>query len=334
MVPRLPTSGGSPVALLVAIVNYRTPDVTIQCLRSLAPELGSIVGGARAVVVDNASGDDSAARIVAEIRARGWGGWARLVEADRNPGFAAGTNRAIEAGFSFGRPRFVLMLNSDTVVRPGAIVACLERMRAEPTIGVFSCKLEGADGSVQTVARLFPTPWRVFIETTGLPWAFPGWFGWANTEDPGWDRATIARDVEWLGGAFLLVRAELLERIGGLDEDFFLYGEDIEFCHRVARAGFRRRYDPGASIVHLGGASSDATRMPAKSRQASLWKGRYLVQHRCYGAGAALFVRLVDILGCAIRLAWHTVSPLRKETRFRELKGILALLVRPLEGAR
>lgn len=321
-----------PIDLLVVVVNYRTPGITINCLESLAPNRSPGIR-CRVVVVDNASGDESADQLAQAIGSRGWASWATLCCTSRNGGFSFGNNRGIEAGLQAFLPRFVLLLNSDTIVQPGCLRSCIDRMDSDPSIGLFSCKLLNADGSVQNVVRRFPSPLRVFISTTGLPWLFPRLFGWADTNDPGWDRATTARDVDWIGGAFLMIRTEVLDRIGVLDEDFFFYGEDTEYSHRAARAGIRRYYDPVGSVVHLGGASSDPALLPTKSRNIHAWRGRYLVQRKCYGRPAEWFVRCVDIAGCAVRLAWHRVSPMGKPERFAELSDMLKLLVRPLGTA-
>ena len=252
--PREHPAAGNRVPLAIAIVNFRTPDLTIACLRSLAGEIASLPG-ARVVVVDNGSGDDSVERIGAAIQAGGWAGWASLVATGWNGGFAFGTNRGIEA---VPDADHYLLLNSDTVVGLGALQASLQVLRASPDVGAMSCLVESEDGSVQNVARLFPSPLRRVVGAIGLPWWMPRLFGWANLEDLGWDRRGPARDVEWLGGAFLLVRGDVVRAVGGLDEDFFFYGEDIEFCHRIRSAGYRLRYDPSVSVTHLGGKSSES----------------------------------------------------------------------------
>ncbi len=126
-------------------------------------------------------------------------------------------------------------------------------------------------------------------------------FGWADLEDPSWSREKKARDVGWIGGAFLLTKSDLVERIGGLDEDFFFYGEDIEFCHRVSRNGHRVRFDPSGEIVHLGGASSDSSRLLDERKVRLEWQARLLVQRKCYGRWAEWWLRRLNL---AI-LAWR-----------------------------
>jgi GT2 family glycosyltransferase len=179
-------------------------------------------------------------------------------------------------------------------------------MAEHPEAGAMSCRVLNADGSIQNVARRFPTPSRSTCAALGLPWHLPSLFRWADGEDPGWDRTTTARDVDWLGGAFLFVRSSALGGKVRLDEDFFFYGEDVVFNHALEQRGFTRRYDPVASIVHLGGASSDPSRMPSGERAEKRWRARYMVQSKCYGPLAAHWLRGVDTLATGARLlrAW------------------------------
>src|SRR5262245_28788043 len=296
--------------LVIAVVNYRTPEVTLDCLRSLAPELAAIAG-VRVVVVDNASGDGSLERIGAAIRENGWSEWAELLPSDRNLGFAGGTNLAIARAEP---AEYVLLLNSDTIVHAGCLRRCFEVMESDSRIGGMSCRVLNRDGSIQNVARRLPTPLLVTSAAFGLPWKLPRMFGWADAEDPGWDRTASARDVGWLGGAFLFVRASVFGGRVRLDDDFFFYGEDVEFCHRIHRRGFTLRYDPVASIVHLGGASSDPSRLPASVQSLQQWRARYMVQRKCWGRAAALWVRAVDLVATTVELAlgWLRDEPARR----------------------
>jgi GT2 family glycosyltransferase len=190
---------------------------------------------------------------------------------------------------------FILLLNNDTIVHPGTIAACLKAIKNDPGIGVMSCLLKNPDGSMQNAARKFPTPVRAVVSSLGLPWKLPRLFAWADIEDAGWDRLKVKRDVDWLGGAFLFIRAAILSETGLLDEDFFFGGEDVEFCHRVWKAGYRCHYDPAAAITHIGGRSSGPeTTLPKQ-------QSRYMLQRRCYGSWAALVLRATDRLAGLLR---------------------------------
>lgn len=311
-----------PARVLVVIVNYRTPGLTIDCLKTLAPEVDA-VAGVRCVVVDNASGDDSMTRLEQALSENGWSSWLTLVASDKNRGFAGGNN----LGIARGEPaEYVLLLNSDTLVHAGCLARCLEVMASNPRAGAMSCRVLNADGTIQNVTRRFPTPLRTIACTAGLPWRAPQLFAWADTEDPGWDRTSEARDVDWLGGAFLFVRAAALGGQVRLDEDFFFYGEDITFCHRLHRLGWTCHYDPVASIVHLGGASSDPSRMPSSERSVHQWRARYLVMRKCHGPWAAWSLRSADAVLTSLRLAKAKASGNEQATKADELRGQLSMI--------
>jgi N-acetylglucosaminyl-diphospho-decaprenol L-rhamnosyltransferase len=309
-------------SLLVVVVNYRTADVTVSCLRSLAREV-PFISGARVVVVDNGSGDGSAARIQAAADAEGWRGWTSVLGLRENGGFAYGNNRGVETA---PRARFYLLLNSDTVVAPGALRYCLGVLDRDPTIGAMSCMLRNEDGSIQNVARKFPTPLRRAAGALGLPWRLPRLFGWADLDDPSWDRSSVPRDVDWLGGAFLLVRGDVLRSIGGLDEDFFFYGEDIAFCHRVWRTGRRCRYDPGVSVVHYGGTSSDPSRLASGERLTHAWRARHLVHEKLYGARSAAAFLALDRAIHAARVLYYRFSGRSGSPESIRSSAVVALL--------
>jgi GT2 family glycosyltransferase len=317
--------------LAVIILNYRTPELTIQCLGSLAACVGE-VPGTRVLVVDNNSGDESVGRISAAIEAGAWSGWASLLALDRNYGFAGGNNRGIER--IGAEAEYVLLLNSDTIVPSGVLRRCVDVMEGEPRIGLMSCLLRNGDGSVQNAVRRFPSPLRQLAGAFGLTWSFPRAFAWADLEDRGWDRLSSKRDVEWIGGAFMLIRRRAIAQCGVLDESFFFYGEDIEYCHRLGRAGWRCHYDPGVSITHLGGASSDPTRLKARQRTTFHWTARYLIQQKCYGRAAAMLLRVADVMAYALRWVKMSLTGRRGSDEFRRTCDVLGMLVRRLPAGR
>ncbi len=274
--------------LAILILNFRTPQLTMDCLASLEMEVAGLGNGeVRVLLLDNASGDDSVPVLEEGIRERGWSAWVDLIAGDTNLGFAGGNSFLMERVLEMEEPPpFMLLLNSDTVVDSGCLEICLRAVQADPRIGAYSCMLRNGDGSVQNVARKLPTPVRATFHALGLPWTLPRLFGWADLDDRGWDREAGARDVEWIGGAFLLTRTDLVRKIGGLDNDFFFYGEDMEFCHRVRKAGHRVLFDPAGSITHLGGASSDPARLLDERKARYGWQARLLVQRKCYGRWA------------------------------------------------
>lgn len=318
------------MGLLIVILNYRTGGLTVDCLRSLVDKLDE-VPGTRALVVDNGSGDGSSAQIAEAIAVNHWGGWCELMALRDNIGFAAGNNRGLATlQTTYKDCEWVLLLNSDTVVHAGALRMSHQVMRAEAKIGMMSCLLLSSDGTTQNVTRKFPSPLRQILCAFGLPWMFPKAFGWADVYDVPEAQLTVKRDCDWLGGAYMFLRRDALEQVGGMDESFFFYGEDIEFCFRFHKLGWRVHYDPGASILHIGGSSSDPTRVGKKQKNIFMWQARYQVQRKCYGALAAWAVRAGDILAFGVRKLKMLLTGKTQTDSYRNVSDALGLLLKPL----
>lgn len=320
--------------LLIVILNYRTARLTVDCLRSLADKQSEIPGGFHAVVVENGSADDSPNLIANAISENNWSHWATLMALPDNRGFAGGNNAALDLLKSqYKDVPYVLLLNSDTIVYPGALKYCHELMEREPKIGVMSCLLLNADSSLQNVTRDFPTPLKQALCSFGLPWTWPRRFKWADIYDISDQLLKTKRDVDWLGGAFMFMRAAALADIGGgLDDEFFFYGEDIEFCYRFHKHGWRVHYDPTVSIMHIGGSSSDPTRVSGKLKNIYMWQARYQVQKKCYGTAAAWMVRACDITALGLRKLKMLLTGKRRSDpdRYKNVSDALAILLKPL----
>ena len=323
---------GSPCTLAAVILNFRTPEITIDCLRTLAPEAASDPG-LRVILVDNASGDDSVPTIQRAIEENGWtGGWLDFRPFEKNLGFAGGNNAIFEELLaSPDCPEYLLLLNSDTLVHAGCLSYCRSVMDADRKIGALSCQVFNKDGTIQNVCRKFPRPDRETARALGLPWMLPKLFGWADLEDLGWDRTSGPRDVDWVGGAFMLLRREAVREAGMLDPEFFFYGEDCELCHRLWQRGWRVRFDPGNSIVHLGGASSDGKRMRNRTKDILTWKARFRVQRMCYGAWAEHWIRGVYIFSFGLRKMLMTLAGKTGTPEFEGIREGYDQLTGPLE---
>jgi len=246
-----------PSELAVILLNYRTPDLTLSCLASLAGEAGD---QAQVVIVDNDSGDGSAARFEAEIDKQGWGSWARVVRSPSNGGFAAGNNigiRELDA-------RNYLLLNSDVVVEPGAIRSLLAARKARPDAGIIGPSM--VDGRGQPDQSTFRTlrPLSELVRAAE--------FGPLTRLFPSWDllspAGTVPTEPGWLGFACVLIAREVIEQVGYLDEGYFLYFEDIDYCRRVKEAGWTVLHWPEARIVHLSGGSSQVTNVEGTQQRA------------------------------------------------------------------
>jgi N-acetylglucosaminyl-diphospho-decaprenol L-rhamnosyltransferase len=294
--------------LLVAIVNYRTPQLTIDCLGSIADEVRAL--GAKAVVVDNASGDDSVGRLNAALRERQWGDWLSLLPLEANAGFSAGNNAAIRAALAApGAPELILLLNPDTVVRPGAIQALVEFLQRHPQAGIVGSRLEDPDGTPQRSAFRFPSLSGEFDAAfrLGIVSKLIAGSVLAPPVSP------IACQTDWVAGASMLVRREVFADVGLLDENYFLYYEEVDFCHRALRRGWQCWYEPASRVVHLVGQASGVTNSsvaPTRRRPAYWFESRrrYLLKHH-----SRLYVLSIDAAWVAGYAAWWLRAKLTRK---------------------
>jgi GT2 family glycosyltransferase len=317
-----------PTELGVVIVNYRTSDLAAACLRSLAPEVAAH-RGTRVVIVDNASGDGSAERLSAAVAERGWG-WASVVASPHNRGFSAGNNAGIDRLRDGGEPpAWFLLLNPDTLVRPGALGALLETARSRPRIGIVGGGLEGEDGTPQHAGFRFPSAWSEL--DAGMQLGVVSRL--LRHRAVVLPHAGAPRPVDWVSGACLMVRREVLEEVGRMDEGYFLYYEEVDLCRRAARAGWECWQEPRARVVHLVGQStgadlSGARRLPGYVLDS---RRRYFVKHH-----GASYAALADVAWLSGHLSWRARAMLQRSRR-RPAPGMVGDFVRHsvlLRGAR
>lgn len=240
------------IRLAIVVLNYRTPQLVIDCLHSFAPEIDP----ARdcLIVADNASGDDSPTLIQAAIDAHGWA-WASVAVAPHNAGFSAGNNfgmRQVEAEAYF-------LVNSDTLARPGVLDALHRALDAYPDAGVISPRLEWPDGTPQISCFRFHTPTSELLEaakSSPVTRLFPN-------REVALPVANAPFTAEWTSFAAVLLRRSMIKKVGWMDEGYFMYFEDVDFCRRARTAGWEVQHVPAARMVHLRGGSSkvkEATR--------------------------------------------------------------------------
>lgn len=269
----------------MVILNWNTRDDLKRALQSILenPAHHNI----EIWVVDNASEDDSAAMVRTKFPS------VHLIENERNLGFGAGNNRAIP----HTRGRYVLFLNSDTIVCPGALDALIDYADTRPDAAVFGPKLLNADGSLQYSCRSFPNLGTGFFRNTPLGRLFPK--NRFSTEYllSDWDHST-PRDVDWVSGSALMIRRDVLIQLGGFDEGYFMYCEDVDLCYRVHQLGYRVAYYPGAVIYHIIGRSSDLvpTRMTYEFHRSMY---RFYGKH--YRATTPWYVRPLILPGLVAR---------------------------------
>jgi GT2 family glycosyltransferase len=284
------------VDVAVVVVSYKSAGLAIDCLRSIERERSDRHLSLGCVVVDNASGD--AAAIAAEVEAQGWGGWAEVLVAERNGGFAYGNNLGIGAALRRWNARYLHLLNPDTVLRPGAIDALTGFLDAHPQVGVAGGIFENADESIWSVAFQFPCALGEFAQGLEVRW-FERLF---RRSEVVLHLGFEAVPVDWVSGASMMVRRSVIDEIGGLDEGFFLYFEETEFCYRVKLAGHQVWYVPQSRVMHIAGQSTKVNeRSTAPKRLPAYWfdsRRRYFVL--THGTAYASLADLLAAVGCVL----------------------------------
>lgn len=230
-----------------AVVNWNTRDLLRRCLRSVLSECDEF--DVQILVADNGSEDGSADMVAAEFPG------VTLLRHENNLGFA----RAHAALFPLSGGRYHVLVNSDVELTPGCLRAMDKRMRQDDRIGVLGPQIVAPDGRVQPSCRRFPSLSLQLLESTGLGRLFPK--GPLNAYKMGSFDHRTAAGVDQIMGSFFLIRGTLLAEIGYLDTRFFMYYEEVDYCLRVHRAGYRVYFEPEARVRHVGGGSSQQVRV-------------------------------------------------------------------------
>jgi N-acetylglucosaminyl-diphospho-decaprenol L-rhamnosyltransferase len=271
--------------LAVIIVNWNVRDLLRRCLASLDESARRSGLATTVIVVDNASHDGSAGMVRAEFPG------VHLVASERNLGFTAGNNLGLRALSEYPEdslPRGVLFLNPDAEIIGDALAIMVRYLDTHPAVGVVGPQLRYPDGTVQSSRRRFPTLATAFFESTLLQrwWPRNGILRRYYMADLPDD---AEQEVDWLVGACLMVRRETLAQVGGFDEGFFMYSEELDWCRRARALGWRVVYLPAAQVLHHEGKSSEQV-IPARHIHFQTSKVRYFRKY--HGRVAAEGLRL------------------------------------------
>lgn len=232
--------------LSVIIVSFNTEEFLRKLLKSIEENIGSEVAY-EVVVVDNASSDGSAQMLTKEFPK------VKLVANKDNKGFSAANNQGIK---KTEKSRYILFLNPDTFLKKGTIEKMTRFMDENRDAGASTCKVVMPNGEIDDAThRGFPTPWNAFTHFSGISKIFPK-STFLNGYYLGWKNIDQVHQIDALSGAFMLVRREAGEDVGWWDEDYFFYGEDIDFCFMLKQKGWKIYYVPTVSILHHKGVSS------------------------------------------------------------------------------
>lgn len=298
--------------MIVSIINFRTGDLTLDCVRSVLADLSGI--RALVVIVDNLSQDGSAEQIERWIADQDPPVPVRLIKSATNAGFSGGHNQ----GFSAGQAEFYLVLNSDALLRPGFFKALLQAAHDTPEVGLLAPRIDYDDGTRQISCFRFPSPASEVIrgaataQVTRL----------LSAHDIPLQMPPAPAQIGWASFACILLRSRMIETIGPMDEGYFLYFEDIEYCWRARKAGWKIIYVPTARAIHFRGGSGPVKALATARKRLPPYyyasRSRFFCQ--AYGWGGLLAANLCWHLGRGIaqlrRLAGKPVPrPNQNETR-------------------
>jgi len=286
--------------LAIIIVNYNTRQLLDDCLESIY-RADSPKGGLQVVVVDNASVDDSMGMVTKKYPG------VIAIKNSENLGFAKANNIGVNAADA----RYVLFLNSDTVIKRYSLVKPLKYLKTHPRVGAVTIKLYLKDGTIDyDNHRGYPTPWTSISKFLGLAKLFPG-STFFNGYHLGFRKLDKIHQIPVAAGSYLMMPTKLFKDIGMWDETYFFYGEDIDLCYRINEAGYKIIYYPKVSALHLRGASSGlrkenaktavsdkANRIKIAKASAKAWKIFY---QKFYSKRYPFFVTALVLAGMAIK---------------------------------
>ena len=231
----------------IVIVSWNTKDILRNCLRSVFENTSGV--SFEVIVVDNASTDASAEMVTEEFSD------VILVANTNNRGFAAGNNQ----GMKIARGRYVLLLNSDTIILDRAIEKMVAFTDSKPKAAVAGCRVLNPDMTLQPTCFMYPSILNMTLSCSYLYKIFPKSHFFGRERMSWWDR-NDTRQVDVVTGCFMLVRRSAIDQIGLMDERFLMYAEETDWCYRFSKAGWEIYYTPSARIIHLGGQSSRQVR--------------------------------------------------------------------------
>ncbi|MEC8252191.1 MAG: glycosyltransferase family 2 protein [Planctomycetota bacterium] len=293
--------------LTVVIVNYRSAQLALDCLDSLAQERHAMPG-LDVTVVENDSPDDSFDVLAEAVRERGWSQWVAVEKSPRNGGFSYGVNIAVRRGLATDeQPDGFLLLNPDPYVREGAVRALVDELRGDDSVGIVGSRLEDPDGTVQHSRFRFPSICNEFDDGLRLG-VVHRLLGDRVICPPHSDEA---HDIDWVAGASMLIRREVFERVGLFDDGFFLYFEELDYARRARALGVRVRYAPLSRVVHLVGQSTGVTSRDGRPRRTPRYwfdsRKRYYKKHH-----STLYKLFADAAFVFGRSAHHLLRVLRR----------------------
>ena len=243
----------STTELSIIILTYNTKEITLQAIKSIEENYVKEIstGKYKVIVADNASSDGSL-NAFSEYKKKTKIKLFDVVDNGGNIGFSAGNNKGVQ----FAKGKYVLFLNPDTIVYKKTLNYLIDFMKSHPDAGAATCQLINQDGKLDfNCHRGFPTPWNSFCYFSGLQRVFPKSRIFAGYTQ-GWKDLNTTHEVDTIEGAFMMMPYEVGKKVGWWDEDYFFYGEDLQFCYDIKKLGYKIYYLGQVNIMHIGGAAS------------------------------------------------------------------------------
>jgi hypothetical protein len=310
------------INIAILLLNYQTPILTIECLHSISKQLTPDI---KIFIIDNHSSDGSAEIISHEIEKNNWDEWASVIESKINGGFAYGNNLGIKTV----QANHYLLLNSDTILLPGAVDAFKKAIYEYPAAGAFGCYMQDADGHKSISTFNFITPFSEFLRTSNFR-LFDKFF--SKYVVP-FDIDDNAKDIDWVGFACVLIPLNVIQNVGLLDEKYFMYFDDVDYCHRIKNQGYKIIYLPEAKIIHLEGGSGQISSKSAITKRAPRFyyesRSRYFAKH--YGHFGLLRANVFWAIGYAFGQMKKTIGGSIPTIRKKEFLDIWINFISPLK---
>ncbi|WP_020168536.1 MULTISPECIES: glycosyltransferase family 2 protein [Methylotenera] len=291
------------MVISVILISYNTAEMSVEALNALFASQGEFT--LEVFVVDNASKDDSVARIKKAFPQ------VTLIENIVNVGFGRANNQVLDLATG----EYILLLNTDAFVQPDTIAKTIQYAESQPRCGVLGVRLVGRDGEQQPSCRYFPTPFNLFAFRLGLT----RWFSKLQmVDDVDWN-PSITESCDWVPGCYYLIRKEVINQVGLFDPIYFLYSEEVDHCFAVKKAGWDVIYFADASVVHIGGESAKSDgKVTTSGKQLSVLQAEseLLYFRKNHGFLSAvlnimlvLLADFIQLIKDLIRLKLHKNSP-------------------------
>ncbi len=310
---RIPADNGArSTDLSIIIVSWNIKDLLIKCLRSVDAGRGEL--SMDVIVVDSGSSDGTPDMLVHDFP------WITLISCQDNVGFPKGNN----IGLAEARGKFLLLLNPDTEIQGDALTVMVRYLEEHPKVGIAGPLLLNPDGSIQSSRRRFPSVWTGIFESTWLqPLAPKSLLDNYYAEDLPDDQVS---EVDWLVGACLMARREILQEVGSLDEAYFMYSEELDWCRRVKEAGWQIIYLPEAEVIHHVGKSSEQA---VTERHINYQKAKLRYFRKFHGRRASGVLRIILLANYGFQMIIEAVKGVfghKRSLRWQRVRAYWSVL--------